>query len=100
MNMQEVNYTDDTADDFYDWIQGLRISRDISYEFKEIVDSSFGKEYVVDGFGLNCNYSAVIRSKPLRITNPSHGNVPTSNEIWAIKVGNGYLVTDPIAFSF
>lgn len=98
--MQNVNYTDDTEDNFYDWIQDLRISRNISFSFKEHVGEDFAPDFVVEGLGLNCNKSITIRSKSLGITNPSHGNVLLSNEIWAIKVGNGYLVTDPISFSF
>jgi len=98
--MNEVDYTDEKDDCFYDWIQDLRISRDISYEFKETLDNGFSCEFEVNGLGVDCDKSVVIRSKSLSITNPSHGNVPLSNEIWAIKVGNGYLVTNPIAFSF
>ena len=98
--MQEINYTDDNAEEFSDWMYDLRISRDISYEFKSELGGGFSEEFTVNELGLNCDKSVVIRSKSLSITNPSHGNVPLSNEVWAIKVGNGYLVTDPIAFSF
>lgn len=100
MKMQNINYTEDRDDDFYDWISDLRISSDITYQFKSDLDAGFSEEFTIDELGLNCDESVVIRSKSLSITNPSHGNVPLSNEIWAIKVGNGYLVTDPIAFSF
>lgn len=100
MGIQNTDYTANTADDFYDWIQDLRISIDISYEFKDELDCGFSEEFEVEELGINCDKSVLIRSKSLSITNPSHGNVPQSNEIWAIKAGNGYLVTDPIAFCF
>lgn len=100
MSMQVVDYTEENDDDFYDWIQDLRISKDISYTYQSDVDSTFSELYEVSELGLNCDKSAVIRAKSVRITNPSHGNVLLSSEIWALKIGNGYLVTDPIAISF
>ncbi len=100
MNIQEVNYTEENEDDFYDWIQDLRISKDISYTYQSDVSSTFSDLYEVDELGLHCDKSALIRSKSVSITNPSRGNVSLSSEIWAFKIGNGYLVTDPIAFSF
>lgn len=100
MDMKSVNYTEDNDDDFHNWMQELKISRDISYEFKSELGDGFSEEFTVNELGINCDKSVVISSKSVRVTNPSHGNVLLSSEIWAVKVGNGYLVTDPIEFSF
>lgn len=99
MNMKDVNYTEEDDDTFADWIQDLRVSRDLSYEYQRDLCDGFSGAFEINGLGVNGDKSCLVRTKAIGTSNPSHGNVITSTEVWAFVVGNGYLVTNPIGFS-
>ena len=98
--MLEVNYTEDNSDEFSDWLGGFIILRETYFNFHENIDDDFISEVKINDLGLDCDKSITIRTKQLGVTDHMHIGVPRSNEVWAIKVGNGYLVTDPISISF
>lgn len=93
-NLHEVDYNEENADFFADCIHDLRISPDLSYDFKELLEDGFSDELYIEELGI------FVRSMGKGVINTSAGShCPVAVEVWAIKVGNGYLVTDEIEFS-
>lgn len=87
MNMIDVEYNEDTLDMMYDWVQALRISEDIDYTFQETLDDCFSSpEFQYD------------RLDPICATVKCYGRYTAfyDEEIWALKVKNGWLVCTPI----
>lgn len=101
MNLSDTNFTEDDSDLFYDWVESLMISKDIWWRFQESLDESkFSDEFEYSRHD-DSEHSATVRSYHIKTINLSseYGHDPASCEVWALKVANGWLITDPITFS-
>ena len=90
--IEKINYSEDDSDLFYNYIEGLRISEDILWEFVEDLPHGFETPYYCDTFKTKLSFS-----KPY--TTSGHDGLLLSRQCIAFVVGNGYLITDPITFS-
>ena len=95
----DLIYTYDDSDEVYDFIESLKISRDAFWKFQQSIGDDFTGEYEYVCHS-NESASAMVNIKQLGVTNLSAGgHCPASNEIWAIMISNGFMVSDKIQVS-
>ena len=101
MNLQEIDFCDETSDDVFDFLDSLKISRNMYV--RHVSELPFGRW---NSYVHVCHYddsiSCEVLVNCLGVNNMagSGNHEPASKEVWAFKVKNGYLVTDELAIYF
>ncbi|MGL4753317.1 MAG: hypothetical protein ACRCXB_13095 [Aeromonadaceae bacterium] len=95
----DLKYSDDDSDDVYDFIESLKISRDAFWVFRKELPDDFDGDFEYTCHS-NESAKAMVSIKSLGVSNLSAGgHCPASNEIWAIEISNGFMVSDKIQVS-
>jgi len=101
MKLQDIDYCEETWDDIDDFINSLRISKDIYTLYRENLPEG---EWQKSKYVCNSNPSlfADVLIKYLGVKNMAGSGChePASKEVWAFKVRNGYLITDEMTIYF